>query len=157
MLLPFFEWLGALPVSKAINESLWIYAFVQAFHLLTLAVLLGAVLIVDLRLLGTGLTRQPLAQVARDARPWLIAGFLGMVVTGLPQLMSNASREYYSEFFWMKMYFLAAALIFTFTVRHRVTQADEARLGPIWGKAVGLVSIALWIGVIVPARLIGLF
>jgi hypothetical protein len=51
---------------------------------------------------------------------------------------------------------LIVAVIFTLTIRHRVTQADEERIGPFWGKVVGLVSIALWIAVIVPARYIGL-
>jgi hypothetical protein len=156
MLLPMFEWLNSLPVSRAISESLWAFAVIQAFHLLALAVLLGAVLVVDLRLMGSGMRGQPLAQVARDARPWLIGGFIGMVITGLPQMMSNASRVYYSDYFWMKMYLLTAALIFTFTLRHKVTQADETRVG-LWGKVVGLVSIALWASIAIHGRLIGLF
>ncbi len=156
MLLPLFEWLNGLPVSRAINESLWAFAFIQAIHLLALAVLLGAVLVVDLRLIGSGMRRQPLAQVARDARPWLIGGLIGMVITGLPQMMSNASRVYYSDYFWIKMYLLAAALIFTFTLRHKITQADETRVGA-WGKVVGLVSIVLWASIAIHGRLIGLF
>src|SRR5687767_11184973 len=154
MLEPLFEWISMLPVSRAIGESLWIYPLVQAIHLVFLAMLAGAVLIVDLRLLGSGMTRQSVAQVARDARPWLIGGIIGMVVTGVPQLMQNAMREYFAEFFWWKMYFLAAALIFTFTVRRRVTTAAVV---PGYGKLVGLVSIGLWAGVAISARLIGLF
>src|SRR5687768_361705 len=103
MLQPFFEWLNNLPFSKAIGESLWIYPVVQAVHLVFLAVLVGAVLIVDIRLLGRGMIRQTVAQVARDAWPWLMIGIGGMVLTGVPQLMQNASREYHSEFFWQKM------------------------------------------------------
>lgn len=157
MLLPFFEWLNNLAASRAINESLWIYPLVQAIHLLFLAMLAGAVLVVDFRLLGRGFTQQPITQVARDARPWLAWALIGLVITGVPQLMSNASREYHSEYFWMKMYFLAAALVFTFTIRRKVTQTDEARIGSAWRKLVGLTSIALWSGVAIPARLIGLF
>jgi ABC-type bacteriocin/lantibiotic exporter with double-glycine peptidase domain len=152
-----FEWLGNLPVSKFIGESLWIYPVVQAFHLVFMAILIGSLLIVDLRLLGSGMIRQPIAQVARDARPWLVGSLIGMLVTGLPQLMQNAMREYYSEFFWQKMYFLAAALIFTFTVRRKVAFSTEDRFNPALGKVVALVSIVLWGGVIVSGRLIGLF
>jgi hypothetical protein len=154
MLEPLFEWVSGLAVSRAIGESLWIYPLVQAIHLVFLAIFLGAVLVVDIRLLGRGFTQQPVAQVARDARPWLIGGLLGLVLTGIPQLMQNAMREYFAEFFWWKMYILLAAVIFTFTVRHRVTQA---RVLPGYAKAVGLVSIALWAGVAISARLIGLF
>jgi hypothetical protein len=119
-----------------------------------LALFAGAILIVDLRLLGFGMKGQPVSQVARDARPWLIGGFLGMVATGLPQLMQNASREYFSEFFWYKMYLIAIGLILIVTIRRKMTQVDEPSAG---GKVVALVSIAIWAGVVINARLIGLF
>jgi len=154
MLEPMFQWISELAVSRAIGESLWIYPMVQAIHLVFLAILAGAILMVDLRLLNRGFTNQPVAQVARDARPWLIGGFLGMLATGVPQLMQNAMREYFAEFFWWKMYLLAAALIFTVTVRRKVVNAPVL---PSYAKLVGLVSIALWAGVAVSARLIGLF
>ncbi len=54
------------------------------------------------------------------------------------------------------MRLLLFTLIFTFSLRHKVTMADEARVGPVWGKVVGLVSIALWTWVAVEGRLIGL-
>jgi len=154
MLLPFFEWLGGLPVSQAIGQSIWIYPLIQAIHLVCLAFFAGAILMVDLRLLGLGIRSRPLSQVALDARPWFIGGLIGMVSTGLPQLMQNASREYYSEFFWYKMYLIAFGLIFTLTVRRKMTQANETSLG---GRLVGLVSIAVWGMVVINARLIGLF
>ena len=152
-----FQSIADLPVSKAIGESLWIYPVVQAFHLVFLVILVGALLIVDLRLLGRGMIRQPLAQVARDAWPWVLGSLAGMVLTGLPQLMQNAMREYYSEFFWQKMYFLAAALIFTFTIRRKVTLAAEGSVGPLWEKLVAVVSMVLWVNVAIAGRLIGLF
>ena len=158
MLEPFFQWMNDLAVSKAIGESIWIYPLVQAIHLLFLALFAGALLIVDLRLMGFGIREQSTARLARDARPWLIVGFLGLVVTGMPQLMQNAMREYFSDFFWLKMYFIPVALIFTFTIRQKVALADESRFTPMVGKLVGLTSVLLWIGgVAIPARLIGLF
>jgi hypothetical protein len=155
LLYPAFEWIGSLAMSRAIGESLWIYPVVQAFHLVFLAILIGALLIVDLRLLGRGMIRQSTSQVARDAWPWLLTALAGMLLTGLPQLMQNWSRQYYSEFFWQKMYFLAAALVFTFTVRRWVAAADT-RVAPVWGKVVAAVSIFLWMNVAIAGRLIGL-
>ena len=157
MLEPLFRWLGDFPASKAISESLWIYPMIQAFHLVFLAILVGAILIVDLRLLGTGMVKQPISQVSRDAKPWLFIGLIGMVLTGVPQLMSNWSRQYHSEFFWQKMYFLLAALVFTFTVRLYMTRGNATDRTTAGQKLAGLVSIVLWGGVIVSGRLIGLF
>ena len=59
---PFFEWMNDLAVSKAIGESIWIYPLVQAIHLVFLALFAGALLIVDLRLLGFGMREQPVAR-----------------------------------------------------------------------------------------------
>jgi len=157
MLEQFFLWMGDLPFSKAIGESLWIFPVIQAFHLVFLAILVGSILIVDIRLLGRGMTRQPLATVASDARPWFLFGIAGMVATGVPQMMQNASREYYSEFFWLKMTFLATALVFTVTVRRMVTRRADGSVAPVAMKAVALVSMALWGSVAVCGRLIGLF
>lgn len=157
-LLAFSRWCEDLAISGTIRNSVWMFAVVQAIHLCVLAVLAGATLIVDLRLLGRGLKDQPVAQVARDAQPWLVWGFFGMVLTGVPQYITNAfSRYYASPIFWWKMGILVLAVIFTFTVRRKVALADEARVGPVWGKVVGLVSILLWASVTIGGRAIGFF
>ena len=154
MLQGFFEWMNALSVSQFIGASIWIYPLVQAIHLVFLALFAGGIIIVDLRMLGVGMRAQPVSQVARDARPWMLIGLIGLICTGIPQLMQNASREYYSEFFWYKMYLLAFGLIFMVTVRRKMTQHAEATLAT---KIAALVSMAIWTGVTVNARLIGLF
>ena len=155
-LLPFFQWLNQLPWNPLLRESTWIVATNNLVHLLSVMVFTGAVVIVDLRLLGRGLTKQPLAQVARGAQPWLIGGLLGLLVTGFFALAVNAMVDYRIPVFWVKMDALLLALIFTFTVRRKVALADEARVGPVWAKLVALVSIALWTGVVMSARLMQL-
>ena len=154
MLLPFFEAMGQHPVSLYIGQTIWIFPLVQAIHLVFLALLAGAILVVDLRLLGLGMRSQPLSQVARDARPWLILGLIGMVATGVPQLMQNSLREYYSEYFWKKMYLIAFGLLVMVTVRRKATQGAETTT---FGRIVAIVSILTWGYAVVAARLIGLF
>lgn len=157
MLESYFTALNNLAISRAIGESSLIYPVVQAIHLVFLALLFGGILMVDIRLLGKGLTSQSTAQVARDARRWVLWGLIGLIITGIPQLMQNAIREYNSEFFWFKMYVLPLALIFHFTVRHRVTMAPEGRVSPLACAATGLVSMVLWASVAISSRFIGLF
>jgi putative copper export protein len=157
MMLEFFTWMGDLEFSKALGASVWQFATIQALHLVCLAVFAGAILIVDLRLMGRVLKERPVAQVAREAEPWMIGGFLALVVTGVPQMMQNAMREYYSDLFWIKMWFLLLAFVYTFTFRRKVTLAARASAVTFQTKMVGLVSILLWAMVAIPARLIGLF
>ena len=156
MLLSLAQAVDANSFVHAMRDIAWIGAMINVMHLVALSVFAGAFLIVDLRLLGAALTREPLAEIATQARPWLVGGFWGLVVTGIPQLALQPLKEYYSDLFNMKIQIMLVAIIFTFVIKQRVTQADEARLGPIWGKLVALASIALWSGVAIPARLIGL-
>jgi hypothetical protein len=55
---PFFVWAEASGLGTMVRDSIWQFAAVEAVHLLALAVIGGAVLIVDLRLLGLTLQRQ---------------------------------------------------------------------------------------------------
>jgi hypothetical protein len=154
-LLPFFMWCENSTVGEAIRQSTWLFPVIEAIHLLGLAVIGGAVLVVDLRLLGFGLRRQPVAQLVRDAQPWLVGSLMVMLVTGTLLFTSEAIKCYDHVAFWAKMSFLFLAILFTFTVHRRVAMADETRVGPIWSKVVGLVSVMLWSGVGIGGRWIG--
>lgn len=157
MLLQFFDWASNLPFSVAYRESLWYFPVTQAFHLVGLAFFAGAIMVVDLRLLGAGLSKYPVAKVARDAHPWVLGSLVVMTITGIPQFMANAMRYYDNPVFYFKMEALLVALIFTATVRLRVTRTEEARLGRVWPKVVGITSLTLWFVVIVGGRAIGFY
>ena len=117
----------------------------------------GAVLVVDLRLLGLGLRRQPVAQVARDAERWLLLSLAVLLPTGILQFMCfAATKYYYLTAFWVKMAALSLALVFTFAVRRKVAMADDMRESPIRSKLAAVVSLSLWSSVAIAGRLIGL-
>src|SRR3954447_22930997 len=82
-LLPFFQWCEASALGTAIRESPWAFAAIESVHLLALSVIGGAVLLVDLRLLGLGLRNQPLAEIARNAQRWFNVSLAVMLVTGV--------------------------------------------------------------------------
>jgi hypothetical protein len=154
-LLRFFTWCENSGVGGAIRNSSWLFPVIEAFHLLGLAVIGGAVLVVDLRLLGFGLRRQPVAQLAQDTQPWLIVSLMVMLATGALMFTSEAIKCYYHPAFWVKMTSLFLAIFFTFTVQRKVVMADETRMGPLWSKLVALVSVTLWSGVGIGGRWIG--
>lgn len=152
-----FEWLQYSPLLVEMRSSPWLFAVIASIHLIGLAVIGGAVLVVDLRLLGLGLRRQPVSYVARDAERWLLVGLGVMLSTGILQFMCfAATKYYYLTAFWVKMAFLLLALVFTFTVRRRVAMADDAHLHPVRSRLAALVSLALWSVVGISGRLIGL-
>ena len=156
MLQPFFEWMQGLAFSAFFLESIWPTPIVQCIHLVAVSVFAGALLIVDLRLLGTGLKTASLPKVARAAQPWLVWSFVALVLTGIPQMSSTALKQYYSPFFWWKMQAVFLGLVVTFLIRQHIASKEEGHYGPVWPKVVGVTSIALWTSVTIGARLIGL-
>lgn len=154
-MLPFFEWCENTAVGIAIRESLWLFPAIEAVHLLGLAVLGGAVLLLDMRLVGLGLRRQKVSALARDLHPWMVGGVVVMLVTGVLLFLSEALKCYENLPFRLKMVFLFAALVFTFTVRRRFTASDRAEESPVAGRLIALVSFSLWTGVGLMGRSIG--
>jgi hypothetical protein len=153
----FFAWCQGTGIGEAIRESLWLFPVIETVHLLALSVLGGMLLVVDVRLLGFGLTRQPIKRLARDVHPWLIGALAVMLVSGGVLFTSEALKCWDNGAFWMKMEFLFAALIFTFTLRWWYTQRDPSRFNPLIGRIVAIVSMCLWLGVGIGGRGIGFY
>ena len=154
-LLPLFQWCENAGLIVAMRSSLWLFPVIESIHLMGLALTGGAVLLVDLRLLGFGLRRQPVAQLARDAERWLFVSLAVMIPTGVLLFMSSAVKCYYLPAFWVKMTSLLLALVFTFGVHRRVAMGAEAARSPVRGKLVAVVSLALWSSVAIAGRLVG--
>jgi hypothetical protein len=149
-----FEWCEATALGQAIKDSAWLFPVIEAGHLLGLCVLGGSLLVVDLRMLGLGLRRQTIAELARDVRPWLLGSIGVMVATGTALFLSESVKCYYSQAFWVKITTIPIALLFTLTVRQRVATAGTLDTTAVT-RLVGLLSLALWFTVAAAGRWIG--
>jgi hypothetical protein len=154
-LLPFFQWCYQTAIGEAIRDSTWVFPVIEACHLLGLGLTVGAMLVVDLRLLGVGLSRQPVAQLWAATKPWLLGSLTLMFASGIPLFLSEATKCYYSIPFWIKMTSLLLVLVFTFTVRRRVIGAGLPSDRPTLGRLTALISLSLWFGVAWGGRWIG--
>ena len=154
MLLTFFEWCEATAIGEGIRNSLWLFPVIEAVHLLGLSLLGGALLVVDLRLLGVGLKRQTIAELAGHMRPWLVAAVVVMGITGLSLFLSEAVKCYFNTSFWVKMTTLPIALTFTFTIRQRIARGGGLK-ATARTRLVGAASIMLWFTVAAAGRWIG--
>jgi len=127
----------------------------EVLHLLSLAMLGGASLLLNLRLIGFGLTDDPPSEVRRSLLPWLNLGVVGILVTGVLIGTSNPERLYTSEAFTAKMLGLAAALVLTYGVSLPAAKAD-GRLGrgAAVAAAIGLAIFGLCLGVFAVAKLV---
>ena len=154
MLLAFFTWADHLWVAEVIRDSTWMFALLEVFHLFGLTLLLGMLVVVNLRLFGVGLKRQTLAEVASDALPWTLAGMTVSISSGVLLFVSEALKCYGSQPFFLKMGLLFAALLFTFGFQRRMTKAEQPSG---WGKLAACLSLTLWFGVGLAGRAIAFF
>ncbi|HEX4810154.1 MAG TPA: DUF6644 family protein [Bryobacteraceae bacterium] len=155
MILHLFEWLGRTPVGVFMQQSTYAFAVVEMVHLLSLAILGGAILIVDLRVLGLGLKIQSVARLARELRPCLITSLLVSIVSGVLLLSEEPMKCYYNPAFRLKMLFLALAILFYFGIQQRLFQS-EPQARAFLAKSAGFVSLLLWLAVGLAGRAIGI-
>jgi hypothetical protein len=144
--------LEATPIGEAIKNSTWLFPAIEAVHLIALALLGGALLMLDLRLIGVGLTGQATSAVERSTRPWLVGAILTMITTGGLIAFSEALKLLDRQAFTVKMIALAAALVFTFAIRNPQARRD---VGGVAAKAIAVVSLSLWLTVALAGRWIG--
>lgn len=153
MLLPFFEWCEATMLGRVIRESLWMFPVLEAIHLVGLSLLGGALLVVDFRLLGVGLKDSTIAELDRQARPWLLIALAIMLSTGVLLFLSEAIKCYYNTSFWVKISTLPVAILFTLAVRERF--ARTAMGTTTASRWVASLDLFLWFIVAAGGRWIG--
>ncbi|MDX1646791.1 MAG: DUF6644 family protein [Longimicrobiales bacterium] len=157
-MIPPESWVGLFEAAEAtylgtvVRESIWMFPIIEAVHLMGLCLMGGALLVVDLRLLGVGLQRQGIADLAGHVRPWLVGGVSLMLGTGILLFLSEAIKCFYNTAFWVKMTTLPVALVFTFAVRERLVEDLDTSLR---SRLLGLASMALWLTVAAAGRWIG--
>ena len=149
-----FDWIEYTWLGVVVRESVWLFPVIEAVHLLGLCLLGGAVLVVDLRMLGLGLKRQTIAELAAQLKPWLIGAVLLLLITGVLLFVSEAVKCYYSQSFLVKMITLPIALAFTFTVHGKLAAAGGYDAS-IRTRSAALASMVLWLTVAAAGRWIG--
>lgn len=158
MIHPFLEWLGNTKWSVALLESYYVWPLVESTHVLTLALFVGTVLMMDLRLVGAAFRGVPVSAFTGRLLPWTRVGFAVMVVTGLLLFYSSPLRYYHNLFFRIKVILLVAAglnvWLFHSRIHRRVASWDHDYRAPRAARVAGLVSIVVWTGVVFSGRLV---
>jgi hypothetical protein len=154
--LGFFEWMESSMLGTIGKTYGGVYALGQSLHLMSLAVLGGTVLVTDLRLLNVILQDVPSELVEQNAHKWFRYALLMIVITGIFMAAAVATRMYYNQFFWAKMFSLSVGVLFVFAVKHPLLASGaHSDLGPWTIRILAVASIIIWFTVAATGRWIG--
>jgi hypothetical protein len=145
----FFQWCVGTSLARAIANSMWGFAVLETFHILGSVLLLGAIVVLNFRVLGFGV-RQPAPKLAREVAPWGLAGLGVMVLSGIPMFMSAANTYSGSTPFALKMVFLLCALSLQLVIH----KAPGMYAQTATGKIAACLSLLCWFGVAYSGRAI---
>lgn len=138
----------------------WWWAFLMDLHFIGLALLIGTIGLLDLRLLGFA-KQLPIGPLHRLI-PWALAGFAINVITGVLAYLGMTDFYTYNWAFWLKMFAImllglnAAAfyLTDTFAAVERLGPGEDA---PPVAKLIAATSLFLWLSVVALGRYIQWF
>ena len=153
-------WLEGSALGHAMrNSGVWTYGLVNLGHILGVASLFGAVLVLDLRLLGVWRT-VPLSSNAGPTVPVATAGFAVAFLTGIALLATKASEYSDNPFLFIKLPAIAVGMINVAIVTSRpgwktmgVREPSPAERRTL--AICGGVSLAAWLTAIAAGRMIG--
>lgn len=158
-LLTLCQWLENTSAGTGIRESIWLYPILQTIHAVSIIFVVGTISMVDLRLLGLRLWREPVTDVLGYLLPWTLRGVVIMALSGGLLAWSHAVQYYNSPLFRTKMLLLLLAgtnaLVFHVTIYRSVGRWDQAAVPPGRARLAGLLSLMLWIAVVATGRAIG--
>ena len=156
----FDEWLvvylKATWLSQWVVDSRWVWPISETLHFIGLALLIGIIAPLDVRLMGF-MRNVPLAALRRLV-PWAVAGFVINLLTGLLFFVGTPEQYIDNESWWLKVLFLVIAgvnmLLFETTQRTRALAMEAGAPAPAAFKVIGGVSLVSWLMVLYWGRML---
>jgi uncharacterized membrane protein len=142
------EWLQATSWAVFIHKTPWAFTTVELVHVFAVALVVGTIAIVDLRLLGFASAKRPFTELSRAVLPYTWAAFVLAVAAGSLLFMSQATKYFVNPVFWIKMSIIVLA-----GINMLVFELITARGAPKWNldptpprpaRLAGGISLACW-------------
>ena len=145
----FAEWLSTTAPSVYIqNHNAWVIPLIQSIHIVGIAVVLGSVLMINLRILGWAGMDQTLRQTSTRFAPWLTSSLYLLLATGILMVIGEPVRELVTFSFWLKMFLVALSTVIAVNFQRKL-RVDRQ---PI--KWLALATFLIWACIIILGRLI---
>ena len=151
------EMIETFAIAQAMRDHAWLYPAVSIAHIVGFSILVGSVVMFDLRVLGLS-KAIPARALARLLLPWSVGSLALIVPTGLVLFAAHADDFLDDRVFAAKMGLILAAGInaaMFLTGPYQTVKAwDTGMKAPLLARLSAALSIALWIGVVSCGRII---
>jgi len=147
------DWLSSTRVSQVIQDVSWIIPTVQSLHILSVAVVMSSMAMLDLRLMGLTGRRHSVSVMAARLLPRMWIALIVLTITGAALVIGEPARDLPNPAFQLKMAMLVAAVVLTVIVRRQAKKEDgfwEARPGT--ARLAAVASLLLWVAIVVAGR-----
>jgi hypothetical protein len=154
-----FDWLQGWPISDAIRQSSWLFPTIECVHVIAITLVVGSVMIVDLRVLGLTSTRKPVSELSWEVLPWTWGLFMLAAISGGLLFASKATAYFADIPFRLKIVLIACAglnmLFFHFVPLRSLRRWDQGVQAPVIAKLSCALSLTFWVLVVAMGRWIG--
>jgi hypothetical protein len=154
-----FDWLEAWPVSVGIRQSSWMFPAFESVHVIAITLVVGSVMVVDLRVLGLASLNRRITALSEEILPWTWGAFMVAVISGAFLFAAKAHTYFFNIEFQLKMALMLAAglnmLVFHFASYRTVREWDLGRPAPVVARIGCGLSLTFWILVVAMGRWIG--
>jgi putative copper export protein len=152
---PFAEWLSTTSLSVVFQEQYaWFIPSVQSIHIVSIAVLVSSVLMINLRLLKLAGTDQTLRETSNRFGPWLTGALCVLLASGSLLIIGEPARELVTFSFWLKMFLVVVGASIAALFRRRLNQQGEALVDSAGIRPLAVLTLVIWVCVIFLGRLI---
>jgi hypothetical protein len=149
----FCAWLDSTPASVTIKTIGWIVPTVQTIHILSIAAVMSAVLMIDLRLMGILGRDQLIARVSRRFGPVIWWTLPILLATGVIQIIGEPARSLENPVFRLKMALLVGAMLVTLGYQMPLSRDPSYWDTRRWAaQIIAVVSLLLWVGIVFAGR-----
>lgn len=134
----------------------WLFPIIETLHILSLTVVFGSIAMIDVRLIGQVNRKAPFTKLNRELVPWTWWAFAAAVVSGSILATGKVQDYVHNPQFMVKFALVGVNMAAFHAGAYRdVTHWDKTLPTPAGARVAGMLSLALWIGVIFCGRSVG--
>ena len=152
-------WIDGTDFAEYLRSSLWAFPAFETVHVIAIALVVGSIALVDLRLAGLAGRNRAISEVSHDMLPWTWVAFAIATIFGVLMFLGAPVKYVGIAFFDVKLLLIALAginmLVFEYVTAKSKSGWDRMPTPPTVVRLTGMLSLAFWVSVLICGRFIG--